>query len=105
MWELQQCHHDDGGSPSPLQFPFPFQLDSYFLHRFSPGRYHGNLASVPSVRWPCSGAFTRARSGYFQNYMPLGKPKRRVEDDEEVIEKAPYLCPVAGLVTRCGREK
>ena len=43
----------------------------------------------------------RARSGYFQNHTALGKPKRRVEDDEDVIEKVPYLYPVAGLATGC----
>lgn len=57
------------------------------------------MALVPSVRWPCSGAFARARSCHFQKNMPPGKPKWCVEDDEEMIEKARYLRPVAGRAT------
>jgi hypothetical protein len=37
--------------------------------------------------------------------MPPGKPKWCVEDDEEVIEKALYLSPVAGRATACGKAK
>lgn len=36
--------------------------------------------------------------------MPPEKPKRRVEDDEYVSEKVPYLCPVAGRATAHGSE-
>lgn len=60
---------------------------------------------MPSVRWPCSGAFARARSCHFQKNMPLEKPKWCVEDDEEMIEKARYLRPVAGRATTCRKAK
>ncbi len=63
------------------------------------------MALVPSVRWPCSGAFARARSCPFQKNMPPEKPKWCVEDDEEVIEMALYLGPVAGRATTCGKAK
>lgn len=63
------------------------------------------MALAPSVRWPCSGAFARARSCHFQKNMPPEKPKWCVEDDEEVIEKALYLDPVAGLATTCRKAK
>lgn len=57
------------------------------------------MALVPSVRWPCSGAFARARSCHFQKNMPPEKPKWCVEDDEDVGKEVPYLCPVAGHAT------
>lgn len=37
--------------------------------------------------------------------MPPGKPKWCVEDDEDVIEKALYLHPVAGRATTCRKAK
>lgn len=63
------------------------------------------MALVPFVRWPCFGAFARARSCHFQKNMPPGKPKWCVEDDEEGIEKALYLHPIAGRATTCGKAK
>lgn len=63
------------------------------------------MALVPSVRWPCSGAFARARSCHYQKNMPPEKTKWCVEDDEDVIGKALYLHSVAGRATTCGKAK
>lgn len=46
-----------------------------------------------------------ARSGYFQNHTVLRKPKRRAEDDEDVIEQVLYLNPVAGRATAWRKTK
>jgi len=40
----------------------------------------------------------------FPKNMPPEKPKWCVEDDEDVGEEVPYLCPVAGLATGEGVE-
>lgn len=105
MGELQQRHHDDGGSPSPLQFPFPLQLDPYFLHRFSLLVFI-TVNGVGAVRalamfW-CVCACQKLP---FPKKHATGKTEWCVEDDEEVIEKALYMGPVAGRVTTCRKAK
>ena len=105
MGQLQQRHHDDGGSPSPLQFPFPLQLDPYFLHRFSPGLYHGEwrwcrpYVGHVLVRLRVPEAAISKKTCHWKN------PSGYVEDDEEMIEKARYLRPVAGRATTCRKAK
>lgn len=63
------------------------------------------MALVPSVRCHLLARLCVPEDGRSQNLMDLREPKRRAEDDEDVIEKVLYLNPVAGRATAWRKTK
>lgn len=104
MGQLQQRHHDDGGSPSPSSFHSHFSsIRTFFIVSLLVFITVNGVGAVRALAmfW-CVCACQKLP---FPKNMPLEKPKWYVEDDEEMIEKARYLRPVAGRATTCRKAK